>query len=78
MGEVIEFKKKTVDKPKLVWSNPLFNDKVTSEPDPDLKIIRDILCEDDYLEFLEGVLDPYKYHEVDEDIQDIVDGYMAI
>ena len=41
-----------------------------------LMMTRDVLTDDDYLDFLEGCTDAEAYKNLDEQMKDIVDAYM--
>ena len=41
-----------------------------------LMMARDVLTDDDYLDFLEACTDPEAYKDLDEQMKDIVDAYM--
>lgn len=43
---------------------------------PFIEKMQNELCEDDYLDFIEGVTSPEIYEELDEDLQDLIDQYI--
>lgn len=65
----VDFTKKlhlepTVKVDSLSWQNQTY-----------LEICASTLAEDDYWDLLEAIVDPDFYQAVDEDLQDLVDGY---
>jgi hypothetical protein len=43
--------------------------------DKTLQFIKNVLDENDYLDFLEGIQDKEVYNELDEDMQELIDNY---
>ena len=70
-----------------IASNPRFKHVNGVKIDAPIKTIyikddligyREGLSDDDYLEFLEGVISPYHYGFAEEEIQDLVDGFYGL
>jgi len=85
MGEVISFKTRQVIDFGENETNPLHfcipNEKKIELKVPSkttlegeyLSFCRGVLCDDDYLDFLEACVDLYAYNNAEKDIQELVD-----